>query len=258
MPEYALSNQWEREAERLDALTAWRDPGSLQFCRAAGLTEGWRCLEIGPGTGRFAQALADAVGDRGQVLAVDIDPSLALARTGRTYEVAKVDVRVDELPPGPFELVHARMVVMHLPDRRALLSRLAAVLDAGGVLVSEDLDNMTAICEPPSAIFTKVMKAIFASTAAAGSDSNYGRRLPGDLRAIGLEDVVTECSVRATFADPVAGLPALELLLDQLEGRVLAQDGISPADLTAFRALLRDGSSTLFAPTLVRARGRRP
>jgi len=54
--------------------------------------------------------------------------------------VIRHDVGVDPLPEAAFDLVHARLVLIHVPQAAAALARLAAALRPGGWLVIEDFD----------------------------------------------------------------------------------------------------------------------
>jgi ubiquinone/menaquinone biosynthesis C-methylase UbiE len=108
--------------------------------RAAGLQLGWRCLEAGAGRGSVARWLGAEVGPHGQVVAVDIDTRFLRDLDSQTIEVAEADVVTDPLPAGPFDLVHARLLLMHLAARDQVVARLVDVLGSGGVLLLEEHD----------------------------------------------------------------------------------------------------------------------
>lgn len=255
MTGYVLSNRWEREAERLDALTDGYDGPSLEFCRSAGLCPGARVLEVGPGTGRFAQLLADAVGPSGEVVAVDIDTSLSEALPGRTFTVVHGDLREGQVPDGPFDLVHARLVIGHLPDRAAAIRSLVQRLRPGGWLVIEDFDRVTSLTSYPGRpAYERVADAIWAVLGTGSFDGLYGRSLPAALD--GLEDVEAVGAVELLQGDPERGVPKWELLQAQLGAPL--RNIVSDADLAAFAAIMRDPAVTMLSPLLVRARGRRP
>jgi hypothetical protein len=57
------------------------------------------------------------------VLATDLDPGGL--RSGERLEVRRHDIVEDELPERTFDLVHARLVLLHLPKRRQALARMA-------------------------------------------------------------------------------------------------------------------------------------
>src|SRR5205814_3436619 len=92
-------------------------------------------------TGFEVTMYADAaVGPTGHVLATDIDVSWLTAGDG--YEVRRHDVAADPPPqPGTFDLVHARLVLVHVPDRARALATMAAALRPGGWLLVEDADT---------------------------------------------------------------------------------------------------------------------
>jgi len=74
-PGYRLTGKGRSAAEdeRLALLERIFDPLSRQ--RRSLVQPGWRCLEVGAGRGSMAVWLAERVGDRGHVVATDIDVS---------------------------------------------------------------------------------------------------------------------------------------------------------------------------------------
>lgn len=89
--------------------------------------------------------LAEQVGMGGRVLATDIDTSWMSDAAG--YQVRRHDVGVDPPPVGPFDLVHARLVLMHMPQRRRALTAMIDALAPGGRVIEE----VTLRCNPWSA-----------------------------------------------------------------------------------------------------------
>ena len=51
-----------------------------------------------------------------------------------------MDLVADELPRGAFDFVHTRLVLIHIPERDAVLRKLAGALRPGGVLIVEEDD----------------------------------------------------------------------------------------------------------------------
>jgi tRNA A58 N-methylase Trm61 len=66
-------SQHSREFERLQAIEQVFDPASQRRIQSTGITERWRCLEVGAGAGSMTRWLAAAVGESGKVVAVDLD-----------------------------------------------------------------------------------------------------------------------------------------------------------------------------------------
>lgn len=254
---YALDPAWHAERERLDGLTNLYDPGTLALCERLGLAAGHHCLDVGAGTGSLALALAERVGPAGSVTALDIDTRF-LDPHDDALVVVRADVIIDPLPAGVFDLVHARLVLEHLPQRDAVLRKLANALRPGGVLLIEDFDWATALMvDPPSEAHSRVTQACMALFSAHAYDPQFGRRLPRRLRALGLVDTGTRAESIQVWADRERGLPPWELLADQLAPGLLAAGLVTADDLAAFHALWHDGETAGFAPLMVSSWGRR-
>ena len=61
--EYVLTKVWSGEQERLQLLESIADDFSIAAIRAAGFSRGYRCLEIGAGSGSMAGWFARETGD---------------------------------------------------------------------------------------------------------------------------------------------------------------------------------------------------
>jgi SAM-dependent methyltransferase len=256
---YALDPAWHAERERLGSLTRLYDDTTLRLARQLGLTTGWRCVEVGAGTGSVAELLAGSVGEAGHVLALDTDTRFLEPLAGPTLSVRRHDITEEPLPNGEFDLVHARLVLEHLPARDRVLPALAGALVPDGWLLIEDFDWLTAdIIDPPAAVHGKVTTACRRFLEAHGYDAAYGRRLPRALRAAGLVDVGTSASSAQVDADPVHGIPQWELLIAQLAPGMVAAGLLTEHDIREFTELVHDGTTVLFAPLMVSSWGRRP
>ena len=149
-----------------------------------GVTTGWRCLEIGAGNGSLSQWLARRVGTAGHVIATDIRTDLMEGIAGDNLEVRKFDVVHDEPPGAPYDLIAIRALLHHLPERRAVVSRMARWLKPGGWLFVQEPDFYpTWTVEPPP-------KSISGSSSLNGRnpriDYYVGRKTPAWLQAEGL------------------------------------------------------------------------
>lgn len=128
---YLLDNARAEAGERFVWLAELFDGVTRGHLDRLGLGAGSRCWEVGAGGRGIPEALAAAVGPTGYVLATDIDPSWLRADDG--YEVRRHDVAVDPPPePGTFDLVHARLVLVHL--RSARLSPASGRVEAAGLI----------------------------------------------------------------------------------------------------------------------------
>jgi chemotaxis methyl-accepting protein methylase len=82
------------------------------------------------------------------VLATDIDVSWIEPAADTVLEVSRHNLISDPPPPEMFDLVHARLVLVHLEDRAAALQVMIAALRPGGWLMLEDADPTATACLP--------------------------------------------------------------------------------------------------------------
>jgi 2-polyprenyl-3-methyl-5-hydroxy-6-metoxy-1,4-benzoquinol methylase len=82
-------NQDEQELARLHLIEQALDEGSISRLQSTGIGHGWRCLELGAGAGSIAEWMAQAVGDRGQVVAVDIKTNYLQHLSSPPYRIIK-------------------------------------------------------------------------------------------------------------------------------------------------------------------------
>ncbi|MEM7240492.1 MAG: methyltransferase domain-containing protein, partial [Pseudomonadota bacterium] len=74
-----LGTKWATQIEPMDRMLA---PATQHALDALGATAGERVIDLGCGGGPTSLKIADAVGQNGQVLGIDISPDLvAIART---------------------------------------------------------------------------------------------------------------------------------------------------------------------------------
>lgn len=222
---------------------------------------GKRCLEVGAGGGGFAAWLARQVGPDGQVLATDIKPHTITARHPR-LTVMKHDLTADPVPDGGWDLIHARLVLAHLPAREEILGRLVAALARGGVLLVEDFDVAQDVVlhapdEQAAELYATFQRTLTRNVfAAAGTDPTWARRAHGAFLDAGLAGVRTT----GGWESWTGGGPGARFVcgaIDQVYDRLLAA-GLTAAQLDRVRALLADPRLVLAGHALVATSGRRP
>ena len=195
---YLLDNGRREAGERFAALAELFDPWTFRHLDDLGLGEGWRCWEVGAGGVSVPPGLAERVGASGRVLATDIDVSWIEPAAGGVVEVRRHDVTRDAPPSETFDLVHARLVLVHLEDRAAALQRMIDVLRPGGWLVLEDADPglQPLACPdergPAEQLANRLRTRIRTLMVERGADLAYGRTLPRLLRESDLREVSAE------------------------------------------------------------------
>ncbi|MGZ4639515.1 MAG: methyltransferase domain-containing protein, partial [Actinomycetes bacterium] len=222
---YLLDNQQAEAGSRFDALSTIFDPSTFRHIEDLGIEPGWRCWEVGAGGPSVPAWLADRVGPEGRVLATDIDVSWMAGAAGGALEVRRHDVGADAPPAETFDLVHARLVLVHVPQRAAALRAMVQALRPGGWLLLEDADPalQPLLCPdehgPDQQLANKLRHGFRALLAQRGVELAYGRTLPRLLREAGLTGV----QVDAFF--PVTSPASTELeraTVEQVRGRLVA------------------------------------
>lgn len=182
------------EGERIDFGALTYDDVTMARLRALGAGPGWRCLDVGVGTGTVSRRLLGEAGVT-SVLAVDRDVRFLGARPVPGLEVREADVTAPDFAPGRFRLVHARFVLMHLPERDRVLAALAELVAPGGVLVLSDAVDLTSD-RTPGTPYTTVMRAMWEGLRATiGTDVSWVPSYPHLLRTVGLSSVAAEIHV---------------------------------------------------------------
>ncbi len=202
-----------------------------------------------------AKVLCTQLGPQGRVLATDIDTRFLDALAEPNLEVRRHDIVTDDLPDAAFDLVHTRLVLMHLPAREQVLTRLMAALKPGGWLLLEEHDIFP-IGATTSGAYTRVWDAMSRAVTTAGARSDWGRELPGLLAQHGLDDIGAEGDVPFFHGtSPMAEFWRLSMI--QLRER-LSSVGASEHDVDSVLDLLNDPARWFTGPALVAAWGRRP
>jgi SAM-dependent methyltransferase len=266
-PRYLLDNRQAEAGRRFGALSELFDPTTFRRVESLGVGPGWRCWEVGAGGPTVPAWLARQVGTGGRVLATDIDVSW-LPREGEPdpddqpdYEVRRHDIGVDDVPEGGFDLVHARLVLVHVPDRDAAMATMVRALRPGGWLLVEEADPalQPLACPdesgPEQQLANKLKHAFRSLMVDRGVDLAYGRTLPRLLRAAGLTDVAAD----AHF--PVTG-PACQRLeqatVEQIRDRLLDAGLATVAEIDGHLANVRAGTLDVATSPMISAWGRTP
>jgi SAM-dependent methyltransferase len=258
---YLLRNDTAEAMDRFEAFAALFDPSTFRHLDGLGLSRDWRCWEVGAGGTSVVRYLAETVGPDGYVLATDIDVSWAMEAEGPAVEVRLHDVALDPPPGPPFDLVHARLVLVHVPERDAALANMVAALRPGGVLLVEDADPAL---QPLSCLEETGPEQVLANTlrrgfrtllAERGVDLAFGRSLPRRLRHAGLVDVGADAAF--PLAHPACmhlEVATLAIVRDQLVEHGIATEHEIERHLASVRA----GHLDLAQPPMISCWGRRP
>jgi SAM-dependent methyltransferase len=195
---YLLDNQHVEAGRRLEALSALFDPTTYRHFDHLGVARGWRVWEVGAGGTSVPRWLARRVGAQGRVVASDIDTSWLELDSSRSYEILRHDVSAEPAPDGAFDLIHARLVLVHLPERDRVIASLIESLKPRGWLLLEEADPelQPLVCPDDwgdDQHLANTLKMGFRRLLSErGADLSFGRRTPRMLREAGLVDVESD------------------------------------------------------------------
>jgi ubiquinone/menaquinone biosynthesis C-methylase UbiE len=133
---------------------AWQKPD--QVVKALDVRPGQTVCDVGAGPGYFSLRLARAVGPRGRVYAVDVEPRILGALRDRVEKAGLTNVTPvlglggdPLLPPGACDLVLIVDTYHHFPDRPAYLRRLLRALAPGAHVANIDFHKRATPVGPP-------------------------------------------------------------------------------------------------------------
>lgn len=257
---YLLPNASDHAVDRFTALAALFDRATFDRFDALGVGPGWRCWEAGAGGPTVAAHLAHRVRPGGSVLATDIDLAWLAGQVPSDVDVLLHDLVADPVGAESFDLVHARLVLIHVPERDLALQKMIDALAPGGWLVVEDFDAelIPRACleqlDDTHARANRIRAGFSALLTQRGVDLGFGRTLPRRFRAAGLVDVGASAQM------PIA-LPATRQLeianTAQVADALIAQGYASREDIDAHLTALARGLD-IVVPPLITTWGRKP
>jgi SAM-dependent methyltransferase len=256
--DYLLDNQNQHARSRFDELEVLFDPITAHMLRTLPLTHGARCWEVGAGSGSVASHLYRRVKPLGgHVLATDIDLGLTRRDPGIVY--TQHDVELDEPPHGPWDLIHARLVIQHLNDPTKVIHHLVGQLRRGGWLVVEELDPVFPYAPDPVLAGEHLINRVgnaFTALLENHAHPKLGRRLHREFVGAGLDRVVN----RGHVIPCVGGSPGTRLMQVNIQqtANKLRKLGITIAEINEYVDLLNDPTVDLMLPVYFSAKGQRP
>jgi SAM-dependent methyltransferase len=250
-----------------------RQPGELasdsrQLLDRLDIRPGDRAIDIGCGPQGIIDLLSERVGANGHVVGVErSEPTVRLARqfiaehSLRNVEVLQGDAKATGLPRASFDLVHARLVLVNVPEPQRVVEEMIDLARPGGVVASHEADWGAFLCDPPSPAWDRLLEIFLAYARNNGIDLFVGRKTHRMFRAAGLMDI----QVNPVIHVYPPGHNRRNILCDFLENvrdRVLAESLMTQAAfderLTELRCHLDDTDRLVISHLFVQVWGRKP
>jgi ubiquinone/menaquinone biosynthesis C-methylase UbiE len=235
----AEQDRLRRQAEELADETRWLLD---QFT----LPPSARAIDVGCGPQGILDLLSERVGPTGTVVGlersaqtVELARAFVAERHLANVEVSQGDAAATGLPRGSFDLAHARLVLVNVPEPERVVAEMVALVRPGGVVALHEADYIAHVCEPPSPAWARLLQVIETYSRTNGIDLFVGRRVFRMLRAAGLVGV----QVHPVIHVYPHGHPRRTILLDFVENlrdRILAQGLIADAELVDLVVSLQD------------------
>jgi len=251
-----LGHDTPEETQRLRVLAESCDPHTVEHLTRLGLGPGWRCLEVGAGTGTIARLMADRVGPTGSVVATDLNTEPMGEAGVPNLAVLQHDIVVDPCPGAPFDLIHCRFVLEYLRDRDAVLRRLVSWLAPGGWLLVEGGQGISGLSNraPHARFIQAVLDCLEQIT---DLDLSWARELPLRLEAAGLVEVTAQGRCPAVRAG-TAPAAMYRMSFGLMREPVLAAGVLTAEEFDAGLRRYDDPAFIDYGPMIIAAAGRRP
>ena len=255
------SARLQRQAEELAA-------DSAALLDRVGLRPGQAAIDLGCGPRGILDLLAGRVAPAGRVVGLDADPAhaamaaeFAATRGLSSVDIITADARSTGLATGSFDLVHARTLLVNLPDPAGVAAEMTRLARPGGWVASMEPDTEHTLCYPPHPAFHRLCEIFTVAFRRNGADPWIGRRVPELFRQAGLADVGVEAKVQ--MYPPGNSRRTIRLdLVRSMRPQILDMGLASAAELdeldTAARAHLDDPHTLVNYGMLFLTWGRNP
>lgn len=248
------------DRQQLEHLDRLLDEHSIKALTATGIRPGLRCLEIGAGSGSMARWMASRVQPEGRVVAIDLETG-PLDSAMTNLEVRRHDIN-HGVPGGPYDLIHARLVLMHLPHRRQIVNQLVQALTPGGWLVlGEYLGPSLGALEGPTVADCELFERVVGKTVqrlgrSRGSDYGWALDVDEVMGQAGLVHLHSERHM-ATTTGGTTGCLLYQNYVRQARPYLLDTD-LEEDDLDRFDRLMCDPRFRAWFFEFTSVRGQRP
>jgi len=256
-PESYVLRGGQAGAARLRLINRVKWPTTEGLLGTAGLRAGMRVLDLGCGGGAVTLKIAALVGAEGEVVGIDLDPSI-LRLVQQEADGSKLPVtfrhldaeELDEV--AVYDFVYSRYLLSHLRKPERALEAMVRALRPGGLLAVEDVFFPGHVCYPLNAAFDRYLELYQAVVRAKGADPQIGPRLMGMALDAGLSNVQVELIV-PTFREGEGKRVAqvtLEHIREAVLGAELATSTEVDAVVTELKAFADDERTLMsIAPT---------
>ena len=169
-----------RQSELLESITA-------SVLDRVGLCAGMSSLDVGSGPGEVMRLMAERVGPAGRIVGIDVDgklgrEALSVLMSKGYGQCSFIEGNVESLEQidgDRFDLVFARLLLMHLDDPILGLRRMYSRVKPGGRIVIQDYYFPTMDSYPIVEALAESKKVFLGVFDKMGRETRMGIKLPG-------------------------------------------------------------------------------
>jgi SAM-dependent methyltransferase len=191
-----LLGRSETEEQRLRRQVQELEGEARSLLGRLNIGRGARAIDIGCGPQGILDLLSEQVGPEGAVVGLEKSDGLVASahqfvreRQLANVTVLHADAKATGLPRESFDLVHARLVLVNVPEPEQTVEEMVALVRPGGLVASHEADYLAHVCDPPSPAWERLFEIYEAYSHARGIDLNVGRKTHRMFRAAGIVDL---------------------------------------------------------------------
>jgi ubiquinone/menaquinone biosynthesis C-methylase UbiE len=232
------SARLQRQADELAA-------DSAALLDRVGLRPGQSAIDLGCGPRGILDLLADRTSPGGRVVGLDANPAHTVMaakfvsdRGLAGVQIVTADARRTGLRSGSFDLVHARTLLVNVPEPTVVVTEMMRLAKSGGWVAATEPDTEHSLCYPLHPAFDRMCEIFHAAFTRHGADPAIGRRVSELFRQAGLTDIGVES--RTQMYPPGSSRRTVRLDLVRSMRPQIVQLGLADSkELDALDAALR-------------------
>jgi ubiquinone/menaquinone biosynthesis C-methylase UbiE len=191
-----LLGRSQSEAERLRKQVQELHGESRSLLDRLPITHGAKAIDLGCGPQGIVDLLSEYVGPRGAV--VGLEKSDHFVATAKQFvkakglanvKILKGDAKATGLPRESFDLAHARLVLVNVPEPERIVKEMVELVKPGGIVASHEADYLPHLCDPPSPAWDRLFEVYDSYSRAHGIDLFVGRRTHRMFHDAGIVDL---------------------------------------------------------------------
>jgi 2-polyprenyl-3-methyl-5-hydroxy-6-metoxy-1,4-benzoquinol methylase len=171
------------EQQRLQQQSQELAPEARWLLDQLQIQPGARAIDLGCGPQGVLDLLAERVGPRGSVVGMDMSAhAVHLATTfAADHHLSNVEVHLGNakdtgLPRASFDVAHAHLVLVNVPEPERIVAEMVALVRPGGVVALHEADWMAHGSEPPSPAWSRLMQVVDAHARAGDRSLHWTPR----------------------------------------------------------------------------------